>query len=51
MKLVSYISSGEREHYKALRTEDSKLGDDKVKLARRQVKKAVSGDETVSKSV
>ena len=32
----SYISSNEREHYKGLRAEDSKLGDDKVKLARRQ---------------
>ena len=32
----SYISSSEREHYKGLRAEDAKLGDDKVKLARRQ---------------
>ena len=32
----SYISSSEREHYKGIRTEDIKLGDDKVKLARRQ---------------
>ncbi len=32
----SYISSGEREHYKNIRAEDTKLGDDKVKLARRQ---------------
>ncbi len=32
----SYISSSEREHYKGLRAEDTKLGDDKVKLARRQ---------------
>lgn len=32
----SYISSSEREHYKELRAEDTKLGDDKVKLARRQ---------------
>ena len=32
----SYISSSERKHYKHMRTEDAKLGDDKVKLARRQ---------------
>lgn len=32
----SYISSGEREHYKGIRAEETKLGDDKVKLARRQ---------------
>ncbi len=32
----SYISSNEREHYKSIRTEETKLGDDKVKLARRQ---------------
>jgi len=32
----SYISSSEREHYKGIRAEDIKLGDDKVKLARRQ---------------
>ena len=32
----SYISSSEREHYKGVRAEDTKLGDDKVKLARRQ---------------
>ena len=32
----SYISSSEREYYKGLRAEDTKLGDDKVKLARRQ---------------
>ena len=32
----SYISSREREHYKGLRAEEAKLGDDKVKLARRQ---------------
>ncbi len=32
----SYVSSNEREHYKGLRAEDTKLGDDKVKLARRQ---------------
>ena len=32
----SYISSSEREHLKGIRTEDTKLGDDKVKLARRQ---------------
>ena len=32
----SYISSSEREYYKSLRAEDTKLGDDKVKLARRQ---------------
>ena len=32
----SYISSSEREHFQKVRNEDSKLGDDKVKLARRQ---------------
>ena len=32
----SYISFSEREHYKNLRAEDTRLGDDKVKLARRQ---------------
>ena len=32
----SYISSGERGYYKSIRTEETKLGDDKVKLARRQ---------------
>ncbi|MBR4915364.1 MAG: DUF3990 domain-containing protein [Clostridiales bacterium] len=32
----TYISSSEKEHYKGIRTEETKLGDDKVKLARRQ---------------
>lgn len=32
----AYISSGEREYYKGRRTKETKLGDDKVKLARRQ---------------
>ena len=32
----AYISSNERDYYKGIRTEESKLGDDKVKLARRQ---------------
>lgn len=32
----SYISNSEREYYRGIRTEDAKLGDDKVKLARRQ---------------
>ncbi len=32
----SYISSNERKHYQGLRADDAKLGDDKVKLARRQ---------------
>lgn len=32
----SYISSSEREYYKGLRAGDTKLGDDKVKLARRK---------------
>jgi len=32
----AYISSSERDYYKGIRTEESKLGDDKVKLARRQ---------------
>ncbi len=38
LKIVerSYISSSEREHYKGIRAEETKLGDDKVKLARRQ---------------
>ncbi len=36
VKLIEkcYISSSEREFYKQMRTSDSKLGDDKVKLAR-----------------
>ena len=32
----SYISSSEKEHYKGIRAEETRLGDDKVKLARRQ---------------
>ena len=32
----SYISSSERLHYKGVRSEETRLGDDKVKLARRQ---------------
>lgn len=32
----SYISTSEKEHYQNIRTEETKLGDDKVKLARRQ---------------
>ena len=32
----AYISSKEKDYYKAVRTEETKLGDDKVKLARRQ---------------
>lgn len=32
----SYISSSERDHYKGVRAEEGRLGDDKVKLARRQ---------------
>ena len=37
-KLVErcYISSNEREYYKNIRLEESKLGDDKVRLAKRQ---------------
>ena len=31
-----YISNDEREYYKNIRFEESKLGDDKVKLAKRQ---------------
>ena len=31
-----YISNNEREYYKNIRFEESKLGDDKVKLAKRQ---------------
>ncbi len=31
-----YISDNEREYYKNIRLEDAKLGDNKVKLARRQ---------------
>ena len=31
-----YISNNEREYYKNIRLEESKLGDDKVKLAKRQ---------------
>ena len=31
-----YISNNEKEYYKNIRTEDTKLGDDKVKLARKQ---------------
>ena len=31
-----YISGNEREYYKNIRLEESKLGDDKVKLAKRQ---------------
>lgn len=31
-----YISANEREYYKRVRSEDSKLGDDKVKIARRE---------------
>ena len=30
-----YVSEVEREYYKNIRTSDAKLGDDKVKLARR----------------
>ena len=38
LKLIerSYISSSEREYYQTMRTEESKLGEDKVKLARIQ---------------
>ena len=38
LKLVErcYISNNEKEYYKNIRTEDTKLGDDKVKLAKRQ---------------
>ena len=38
LKLVErcYISNNEREYYKKIRLEESKLGDDKVKLAKRQ---------------
>ena len=32
----SYISTSEKEYYKNIRAEESKLGDDKVKLARRE---------------
>jgi len=32
----SYISSSEKEYYKNIRSEETRLGDDKVKLARRQ---------------
>ena len=32
----SYISFSEKEHYQSIRTEETKLGDDKVRLARRQ---------------
>lgn len=31
-----YISGNEREYYRNIRLEESKLGDDKVKLAKRQ---------------
>ena len=31
-----YISANEREYYKDIRLDESKLGDDKVKLAKRQ---------------
>ena len=31
-----YISNNERKHFKNIRMEESKLGDDKVKLAKRQ---------------
>ena len=31
-----YISNNEREYFKNIRLEESKLGDDKVKLAKRQ---------------
>lgn len=38
VKLIErcYISNNEKEYYKSIRTEDTKLGDDKVKLARIQ---------------
>ncbi len=38
LKLIErcYISDNEKEYYKNIRTEDTKLGDDKVKLAKRQ---------------
>ena len=38
VKLIerSYISNSEKEYYKNIRAEDTKLGDDKVKLAKRQ---------------
>lgn len=38
VKLIErcYISNNEKEYYKNIRTEDTKLGDDKVKLAKRQ---------------
>lgn len=38
VKLIErcYISNNEREYYKNIRLEESKLGDDKVKLAKRQ---------------
>lgn len=38
VKLIErcYISNNEKEYYKSIRTEDTKLGDDKVKLAKRQ---------------
>ena len=32
----TYLSSREKEYYQSIRTEETKLGDDKVKLARRQ---------------
>lgn len=32
----AYISSSEKDYYKTMRAEETKLGDDKVKLARRQ---------------
>ena len=36
VKLIErcYISSNEKEYYKQMRSEDAKLGEDKVKLAR-----------------
>jgi len=38
LKLIErcYISNNEKEYYKNIRTEDTKLGDDKVKLAKRE---------------
>ena len=52
VKLIErcYISNNEKEYYKNIRTEDIKLGDDKVKLAKRQYRgKGKYIDEILSK--
>ena len=52
VKLIErcYISNNEKEYYKNIREEDVKLGDDKVKLAKRQYRgKGKYIDEILSK--